>query len=120
MNALIAEDNELQSKVLFELLKENDITSIIAYDGKKALELLELHSFDVIISDVYMPIVDGLSLLYIVKRDEKFKNIPFIMYSSKPIESDMELAYRLKVNKFVEEAGVRGVLSAVLNILKKS
>jgi len=114
------EDNELQSKVLFELLKENDIISIIADDGKKALELLEIHQFDVIISDVYMPIVDGLSLLYIVKRDEKFKNIPFIMYSSKPIESDMELAYRLKVDKFVEEAGVRGVLPAVLNILKKS
>lgn len=118
MKVLIAEDNDLQSNLLKELFKEENIYPVIAKDGKQALELLETWFFDAIVSDVYMPVMDGLSLLYTVKKDEKFKRIPFVMYSSKPIESDMELAYRLKVDKFVEEAGVRGVLPAVKEILK--
>lgn len=120
MTALIAEDNVLQSKVLQELFKEEGITSIIAEDGRKALELLETEKIDIIISDVHMPTMDGLSLLYIVKRDAKFKHIPFVIYSSKPQESDMQLAYKLKVNAFVEEDGIRGVLPVALNILNKS
>lgn len=117
MRALITEDNELQSKLLQELLKEENISSTIAMDGKEGLNLLETDQFDVIISDVYMSEMDGLVFLNIVKKDEKFKNIPFVMYSSKPIESDMELAYRLKVDKFVPEAGLRGIVPAVLKLL---
>lgn len=118
MKALIVEDNELQSNLLRELLKEENILSIIARDGKEALGLLEIYLFDIIISDVYMSVMDGMVFLNIVKKDEKLKKIPFVMYSSKPIESDMELARRLKVDKFVTEAGIRGVIPAVLKILK--
>lgn len=118
MYALIAEDNELQSKVLAALLKDEDITAIIAEDGGVALKLLETQKVDIIISDVYMPRVDGMTLLYIVKRDEKFKKIPFVMYSSKPIDSDIGLAYDLKVDHFVEEQGIVGVLPAVKAVLQ--
>lgn len=118
MTVLIAEDNELQSNLLSELLKEEGISSTIATDGKEALKLLGLGKVDIIVSDVYMPLMDGLTFLAAVKKDNRFKHIPFIMYSSKPIETDMELAHKLKVDRFVEEAGVRGVLPAVLKILK--
>lgn len=118
MNALIAEDNELQSRVLLELLRELEITSVIAEDGKRALELLKTQKVDVIISDVYMPRMDGLTLLYTVKRDDEFKTIPFIMYSSKPIASDIGLAYDLKVDYFVEESGIRGIIPVVQEALK--
>jgi CheY-like chemotaxis protein len=118
MIALIVEDNDLQSRVLSELLAEEGIDSIIVEDGRKALEALETQSFDIIISDIYMPVVDGLTLLYLCKKDVNLRKIPFVMYSSKPIETDMELAYKLKVSTFVKEAGVRGVIPAVMEILK--
>lgn len=119
MNALIVEDNELQSRTLSELLKEDGFTPVIAEHGRKALRILEAQHFDVIVSDVYMPVMDGLEFLQIVKKLEKLKNIPFIMYSSKPIGSDIGLAHKLGVDCFVEEAGIRGVPNAVQEVLKQ-
>lgn len=120
MNALIVEDNELQGRTLLALLRDDGFISVVAENGKIALRLLELRvePFDVIVSDVYMPVMDGLELLQRVKKLERFKNIPFIMYSSKPIGSDIGLAYKLGVDCFVEEAGIRGVPKAIQEVLK--
>lgn len=118
MRVLIAEDNLLQSKVLAELFKEEGLDVIVVDNGLMAFGLLNAEHFDIVVSDVNMPIANGFDLLLKIRKSERLKEIPFVMYSSRPNIHDMGLAYEFKVTKYVEEAGIRGVPDAVMKILK--
>lgn len=114
MKVLLAEDNEVQSGPLYKLLREAGLEVVVVKNGLKALQLLSSSDFDLVISDITMPTVDGLQLLNETRKDSQ---VPFILYSSDPNKEDKEFAYELGVTQYVEEAGIRGVMPAVIKIL---
>ncbi|WP_456461268.1 ATP-binding protein [Reichenbachiella sp.] len=78
---LLAEDNPDMREYILGIMKQDyQITS--ARDGKEALEKLQADHFDLIISDVMMPRMDGLELIKEVKRNEKWSQIPFIILTA--------------------------------------
>lgn len=115
---LLAEDNLLQSRVLAELFQEEGMEVSVVDNGLAALGLLNVEHFDIVVSDVNMPIANGFDLLLKIRKSEKLKDIPFVMYSSRPNVHDRDLAQEFNVTKYVEEAGIRGVPDAVMKILK--
>lgn len=60
---LLIEDDKTLSKLTIMLLKNENIETLHAQDGKQALELLEKHSFKLIITDLNMPQTDGMTLI---------------------------------------------------------
>ena len=56
---LLVEDNPINQKVAFRILEKLGYTASIAENGKVALDLLKSHSFDIILMDMQMPIMDG-------------------------------------------------------------
>ncbi|MCG8316370.1 MAG: response regulator [Pseudomonadales bacterium] len=58
-HALVVEDNNVNAKVLGALLRKLGLTMDLASNGKEALELPNLHSYDVIFMDLQMPVMDG-------------------------------------------------------------
>lgn len=115
---LIVEDNELQSSLLKEIMEMEGFEAVIAEDGIYALEALEKERFDLIVSDVNMPRMDGYELAKKVKS--KNETTPFILYSAKhPPEIEyLELAKQYGIDKYVEKAGVQGILDEVMYFLK--
>jgi CheY-like chemotaxis protein len=81
MRILIADDNDDFLKVMEELLKGQGHSPLIARDGKQAREFLETEQVDVIISDVFMPTLDGVRFHSYVREFLGFTDTPFIFMS---------------------------------------
>lgn len=119
MRTLIVEDNHLSSKLLQAVLDSEGYETSIAYDGQEALKILEHTRIDCIVSDVRMPNVDGYRLLYKVKENEKYKNIPFIMYTATfTSEEDEKFAILLGANKYIHKPnGIKEIISSIRELL---
>ncbi|RYG10976.1 MAG: response regulator, partial [Chitinophagaceae bacterium] len=86
---LIVDDNhEIVSYLRDYFSKTYQVT--VAYDGKEALEILERQPFDLIISDVMMPELDGLHFCKRVKQNINTSHIPFILLTAKT-ETDQQI-----------------------------
>jgi two-component system response regulator HydG len=77
---LIIEDDNTFNNMLLHFLKRHDYEVVQTFTANEALDQVELHSFDIILSDLRLPDIDGLTLLSILK--EKQKNIPFILMTA--------------------------------------
>jgi len=72
-----------------------------AKDGKEAIELLEVHTPDLVITDIYMPVMDGLELAEYLKQN--YPNLPIIILSAFSNTEDMRKAINLGVDGYVNK-----------------
>ena len=79
---LIIEDNVMNRTILKKHLTRLSLTVIEAEDGLIALEKLQTHAVDLIITDIIMPNLTGIELLKRLKQHTTFKHIPTIVCSS--------------------------------------
>ncbi len=104
MKTLIVDDNKDGLYLLETILNGIDYEVIKASNGAEALEKLDKEDFDLIISDILMPVMDGFQLCRNVKKDNKLKNIPFVFYTATFTEKkDEELSLKLGVDKFIRK-----------------
>ncbi len=84
---LIIDDNsELRSYLEAEL--NNDYNILLAENGKTGFELTDKHVPDLIITDVMMPVMDGIELCKMIKNDIRTSHIPIMMITAKGMEID--------------------------------
>ena len=81
MRILLVDDNEDFLRVMADILKGQGYTTLIARDGKQAREMLEDEQVDIIISDVFMPTLDGVRFHSYVREFLGRPDIPFIFMS---------------------------------------
>lgn len=74
---LIAEDNELNMKLMKDLLTVKGYDVVLVYDGEAALNIIEKENFDLLLLDMQMPKKSGYDVLKEIK-----KNIPIIIVSA--------------------------------------
>ena len=79
---LLAEDNEELRAFLYQTLSES-CEVIEAPDGKKAIELARQRVPDIVVSDIFMPQVDGIELLDMLKKDLVTSHIPVLLLTSR-------------------------------------
>lgn len=75
---LLVEDYPVNQKVLKQHLEMAGHTVTIAENGKIALDILKDQTFDLILMDVQMPVLDGYETTIRIKMDENYKHIPVI------------------------------------------
>ncbi len=80
---LIVEDDKDTCFILEKLLSKNDFEVKSVYNGKEALEIIDSFSPKVILADWTMPVMDGLELCDIIKKNEKYKIIYFIILTAR-------------------------------------
>jgi sigma-B regulation protein RsbU (phosphoserine phosphatase) len=80
---LIVEDEKDTLFILNKLLTKNDYEVFTSTNGQEALEVLNKEVPDVIIADWTMPVMDGLELCNLIKKNEKFKLIYFIILTAR-------------------------------------
>src|SRR5207248_971147 len=76
---LVAEDDPDLGPVLEEVLQEDGYEVLRATDGAEAVRLAELHTSDLILLDVEMPVLDGLATGRLLRTDPRLKTVPIIM-----------------------------------------
>ena len=97
---LVVDDNKEIVYSISELLKYEGYEVVKAYDGMQALSMLEENQIDLILLDVMMPKMNGLSAL--MKLREKHK-IPVIILSAKTEESDKVSGLVMGADDYVEK-----------------
>lgn len=75
LRVLVAEDNALNALTLKLMLESLGCAVVIAGDGAAALEVFAAESFDVVVLDIQMPELDGLSALELMRRDATTRNL---------------------------------------------
>tara|TARA_B100000676_G_scaffold9565_1_gene8791 strand:+ start:468 stop:1172 length:705 start_codon:yes stop_codon:yes gene_type:complete len=88
MKILIAEDDPNLGKQLSSVLRE-DYAVDLADDGEKALEFLNLYTYDVVVLDLGLPLMDGLTVLRILRDGiSENKAVPVLILSARSAASD--------------------------------
>ena len=104
MNVLIVDDQPMNLKVLRAQLEAEGFSVVEAADGLQALEALGREKIDAIISDILMPRMDGYRLCYEVRKSERWRSIPFIMYTATYTSpSDEKLSLDLGADKYLKK-----------------
>ena len=102
MKVLVIDDQYINRYLLEKLLSGYGFEVITAEDGMKALELVHLHSFDLIISDILLPKMDGFQLCKAIKSDPSYQMIPFVFYTAAYTDQkDQEFAESLGADRFI-------------------
>lgn len=95
---LVVDDDVEIARAIAKLLKKEGYDVLIAYNGLEALDMLSTESIHLIILDVMMPKLDGLSTT--MKVREK-KNIPIIILSAKSEDTDKVLGLSMGADDYV-------------------
>ena len=80
---LIADDETYSLRLLQMTLKKTGCELVACKNGKEALDQAQVELPDLIVMDVMMPVMDGLTALAELKKNEKTKDIPVIMLTAK-------------------------------------
>lgn len=122
MKILIVDDNPDNLYMLESLLKGGGYEVAAATDGVEAIDKLKKTSFDMIISDILMPRMDGYGLCKACKQDEALGKIPFLLYTAVYTNrEDEEFANRLGAARYiVKPVEPVELLSIIEEVLKES
>ena len=99
---LIVEDSPMMRQLLvFAMSRIKNMGIVEADDGVDALKKLASTKFDIIITDINMPIMDGLKLVKRVRSDPVYKDVPIIIITTEGAEEDRQRALQLGANAYI-------------------
>lgn len=103
-NILIVDDVNENLFILEALLTEFGYSVESAINGKNALKMLRNNEFDLIISDILMPVMDGFMFCRTVKEDERLRKIPLVFYTATYKDETAEtLALKLGADRYIQK-----------------
>lgn len=91
VHVLLAEDQPLNQQVAVELLAGAGIRSTIAHNGQQALDLLgtsDAPRFDLVLMDIQMPVLDGLSAIREIRRRPALRELPVIAMTAHVLDEE--------------------------------
>lgn len=97
---LIVEDNA----DLLELMKQalsKHYRVVTAKNGKQAWNVIQKESLDIVVSDVMMPIMDGIELTRLIKNDQSFWQLPVILLTAKDRQEDENEGYAIGADAYI-------------------
>jgi two-component system, chemotaxis family, chemotaxis protein CheY len=100
--ALVVEDSPtMRQLIVFALRRLKTLRVTEADDGVDALKKLQGGKFDILITDINMPIMDGLKLVSMVRKDANHKDIPIVIITTEGAQEDRERALALGANAYI-------------------
>ncbi len=91
----------MRQLLVFALARVRGLHVVEADDGVDALRRLNSGQFDLLITDINMPIMDGLKLVARVRKDERHKHMPIVVVTTESAEEDRQRAENLGANAFI-------------------
>ena len=97
---LVVEDNEELLALMLQVLSKN-YHVFTAKNGKQAMNIIMKEKLDLVVSDVMMPIMDGIELIKQLKSDKSFWQLPIILLTAKNKEEDKTEAYAVGADAYI-------------------
>jgi two-component system, chemotaxis family, chemotaxis protein CheY len=106
IRALIVDDSSVMRKIVERSLRQAglDLSSVIeAGNGADALGLLDTNPVDLILSDINMPVMDGLEFVRQLQAADKLRSIPVVMITTEGSESNVVQALSLGAKGYIRK-----------------
>ena len=118
---LLVDDSPLLLKLGKEIFESGGYEVVGAKDGVEALKLLSHQTITIIITDILMPNMDGYSLCYNVRNNEKYNEVKIIIYSGTYIsKNDEQLALEIGADMYIRKpASHKFLLDTTRNIIDR-
>ncbi|MGA2193502.1 MAG: response regulator [Nitrospirota bacterium] len=101
---LVVEDSPTMRQLIsFALKRVHGAKIIEASDGIDALKKISAEKFDLILTDINMPIMDGLKLVSLIRGDDQHKEIPIIIITTEGAEEDRRKGIALGANAYLSK-----------------
>lgn len=98
-NILVVEDDKDLNGLICTCFENNNFNASACYNGLEALELFEKNKFDIILSDIMMPVLDGFS--FVEKIRNQNTNIPIIFMTARDDKFSKQLGYKIGIDDYI-------------------
>ena len=102
LRVLVAEDNEVNCFYLKTILDQEGALVRLAKNGKEVVKVCKEESFDLILMDIQMPIMDGITATRIIRNELKL-NTPIIAQTANTVQKDIDACYEAGVLDFISK-----------------
>ena len=124
LGILLVEDNEINQHVACELLERKGINVTIANNGREAVDILMQQSFDLVLMDIQMPIMDGYQATTAIRKHLTKKALPIVAMTAHAMSDDKERCFSAGMNdhlaKPVEPDALYQILAKYLSKIQLS
>ena len=119
---LVVEDSPTMRQLLvFSLRRLKECRIIEAVDGVDALKKLTSERVDLVITDINMPMMDGLKLISLIRANARTKSIPIIIVTTEGAEEDRKRGLALGANAYIAKPiQPSDLLKAIASLLDTS
>jgi len=101
---MIVDDNEIDLKQMAEIIKAENINTILAEGGKKCIKLLKEHTPDVLVLDLLMPDMDGFQVLDKIRKDKETRDLPVIVVTAKDLTKEDRAKFKGQVSSVLTKS----------------
>jgi two-component system chemotaxis response regulator CheY len=99
---LIVEDSAITKALIKAIVEEmGDFNTVEAGSGFEALKILPTQEFDLVITDINMPDINGLELINFMKNNPRYNNLPIIIVSTERNEEDIKRGMSLGAMAYI-------------------
>jgi two-component system chemotaxis response regulator CheY len=121
IRALVVDDSlALRRSVMYALQRLGEIICIEANDGAEAIKKLASGPFDIVLTDINMPLLDGLKLISHIRADPVLSKLPVIVITTESADADRERALKLGADAYlVKPVKAQEVLDVVERLLNR-
>ena len=99
-NILLVEDNELNQQVVLGFLEDTKAKVDVAGNGLIALEKLANKNYDLVLMDIQMPEMDGVSATQEIRKQAKFKELPIIAMTAHAMPDELNKCLEAGMNEY--------------------
>jgi two-component system sensor histidine kinase/response regulator len=98
---LLVEDNEINQELALELLANAGIRADLANNGQEALDLLAQRTYDGVLMDIQMPVMDGYTATREIRKQLRFRDLPVLAMTANAMVGDREKALAAGMNDHI-------------------
>lgn len=98
---LLVEDNDLNQDVAVGIMEEAGLVIDIAENGQVALDKLAMQEYDIVLMDMQMPVMDGVTATLAIREDERLRGLPIIAMTANAMDEDRQRCLAAGMNDYV-------------------
>jgi signal transduction histidine kinase/ActR/RegA family two-component response regulator len=98
---LLVEDNDMNQLIATEILSDAGCRVDVAADGRIAIDMVRKQPYDVVLMDMQMPVMDGVTATREIRREPQFDALPIIAMTANAMEQDRRACSAAGMNAFV-------------------
>ncbi|MBT1443230.1 response regulator [Shewanella sp. JM162201] len=100
---LLVEDNITNQEVAAGILEQHGVNLTIANHGQEALSMLNTHPVELVLMDMQMPVMDGITATRIIREQPRFAALPIIAMTANAMEQDIKACQQAGMNSHISK-----------------